>query len=186
MSRSGAVISSLAWPHPGSGRYLHWPIPNVATPQRNNGDLCAICALLPAGRIDRLCLEVTTAGSAGAIVRLGAYQFSPTGFPVGALIVDAGTVDATTGGAKELAVSIDHPGGPIWLAAVNQGAPTTLPQIKGVQSGRTWLPHNVLLVPGTNRLGFMATGVTGGLPDPFPAGATMSDFSYPYVWVRYA
>jgi hypothetical protein len=159
----------------------------MSTSSKNNGDLWAALCFLPPGLIDRLCIEVTTAGSAGAVIRLGAYAFSPTGsLPVGGLLVDGGTVDATTTGAKEITVSLNHPGGPIYLAAATQGAPTTLPVVRAQGGGRLFMVQTALRTQLGNRLGFVATGVTGTLPDPFPAGATDNDSVYPLVWVRYA
>lgn len=71
-----------------------------------------------------LAVNVTTAGSAGAVQRLGA-RADNAGRP-GALIVDLGTVDATTTGVKTIAASIAVAAGvPIWIVSAAQGAPAT-------------------------------------------------------------
>jgi hypothetical protein len=181
MSRSGVVISSLAVPHPGGGRYVWVPAP-TSTQAAANNTLTAVPVFLPPGWIDRLCCEVTAAGSAGSVVRLGAYKFNPTGFPVGALLADGGTVDATTIGAKEVTVSIYHPGGLIFLAGVAQGGPTTNPTLR-IFSQPQYVPHGSLTSASTRNC--WQGGASGALPDPYPTTATLQGAGI-YVWVRYA
>jgi hypothetical protein len=147
-----------------------------------NNALTAVPVFLPPGRIDRLCCEVVTAGSAGSVVRLGAYRFNPTGFPVGALLADGGTVDATTTGGKEVAVSIDHPGGLIFLAAAAQGDPTTNPVLR-IFNHPQYVPHGTLTPVGTRNC--WQGGASGALPDPYQTTATLQGAGI-YVWVRYA
>jgi hypothetical protein len=67
--------------------------------------------------------EVTTAGSAGAVIRLGLYEQGSDGFP-GNLIVDAGTVSSETTGVKEVTIS-ETVTGLIYMAIVTQGATCT-------------------------------------------------------------
>jgi hypothetical protein len=64
------------------------------------------------------------AGAAGSVVRLGIYLRDASGKP-GNLLVDAGTVDATTGGVKSIVID-EVVGGMFYLAAVVQGATCTL------------------------------------------------------------
>lgn len=70
--------------------------------------------------IDRIAFEVTTGGTAGSVGRLGIYA-DDDGNP-GALLLDAGTVDTTSTGAKEIAVAETLDAGLSWLAIVAQVA----------------------------------------------------------------
>ena len=74
--------------------------------------------------LDRLGVAVQTAGAAGAVVRLGIYS-DLNGKP-DSLVLDAGTVDTTTTGAKEITISQSVSLGRYWLAAVAQVATSTV------------------------------------------------------------
>jgi hypothetical protein len=78
---------------------------------------------------DRIGVIVTTAGSTGALLRLGIYLSDASGAP-GKVYLDAGTVDATTTGLKAITISKVLPPGLYWLACVCQGAPTTAPTVR--------------------------------------------------------
>lgn len=76
--------------------------------------------------------QIRTAGSTGAVVRLSLYAPDGAGGGPGTLIVDAGTVGATTTGWKEATfTAVTAPAGPVWVALAAQGAPASLPQIAG-------------------------------------------------------
>ena len=76
--------------------------------------------------------QVHTAGSAGAVIRISLYAPDGAGGGPGTLIVDAGTIDATSGGWKEASfAAVTAPAGPVWVALAAQGAPATLPRIAG-------------------------------------------------------
>src|SRR4051812_39435289 len=76
--------------------------------------------------VARIGVDVTTAGSAGALCRLGIYADNGWGLP-GTLLLDAGVVDCTTTGVKELTITQALAPGLYWFAAATQGAPTTAP-----------------------------------------------------------
>jgi hypothetical protein len=75
--------------------------------------------------IDRIGVEVTTVGSAGSVTRLGVWRDN-NGVP-GLLLLDAGTVDSTTTGLREITISQLLTPGIYWLGACSQGSPTTQP-----------------------------------------------------------
>lgn len=82
------------------------------------------CLLAPflvprAASFDRIGIEVTTA-AATAVVRLGIYN-SANGLPT-TVLLDAGTVDASTTGAKEITISQTLTPGWWFLASVVQVA----------------------------------------------------------------
>ncbi len=73
--------------------------------------------------IDRVSINVTTAGAAGTVARVGVYKGSPdTGVPT-TVHVDAGTVPTDTTGIKEATVTATLHGFH-WLAFVSSGTPT--------------------------------------------------------------
>lgn len=119
---------------------------------------------LPASSsVDRLGVEVTTVGAAGSVIRVGMYDDDGGGRP-GALLVDAGTVDATTTGAKELTVTQDlASGGVYWLAAVAQVATATLRSATGplLPVGTDTLAAATAATPP---VGFYENSISGALP----------------------
>lgn len=115
---------------------------------------------------DRIGCTVTAAGTAGAVVRLGIYGASG-GMPQ-ALVLDAGTVDATTTGAKTITISqVLHPGW-YYLAGVAQVATCTV-RARGVGGSSWWVPQTA---PGAeNNVSWRVNSVSGALPNPFGASA---------------
>lgn len=77
--------------------------------------------------IDRIGTEVTIA-AATSVVRLGVYSCDAYGRPL-TLVLDAGTVDASTTGEKELTISQSLPRGLYYLAAAVQTAGCTVRNI---------------------------------------------------------
>ena len=118
--------------------------------------------------LDRIACDVTT-GAATAVVRLGIYNSDPATDLPSSRLLDAGTVDASTNGAKEITISQAVTAGLYYLAAVSQTASATLRIITAAM-----LPvlGTSFLATGAPLCGFLATGVTGGLPDPGPTGVT--------------
>lgn len=128
--------------------------------------------------VDRIACRVTTAGSAGAVARMGIYQDDGTGYP-GALVLDAGTVATTTTGVKEIVINQTLQPGLYWLVVGGQGAPATnttfqtngtgvgsvnvssLPQIPGDDA------NDVFSLLGVNN--WVMSGETGALPSTWTA-----------------
>jgi len=120
---------------------------------------------LQTGRgVQALAVQVFTAGSAGAVIRLGIYA-DANGVP-GTLIRDAGTIDATTTGVKTLSFSppaITTPGW-IWLAAASQGGPTTPPLcIQNQGDPNTKIPLGAANLANGQGVVYIP-GVSGALP----------------------
>lgn len=111
---------------------------------------------------------LTTAGSTGSVVRIGAYN-DDDGIP-GSLLFDAGTVDSTTTGTKEILTNQTLPAGRFWLAAAVQGGATTVATLGGINTNGPW-NRNAMIATSA---GYMDTvyfsvfrsSVTGALPDP--------------------
>lgn len=124
-------------------------------------------------------LEITSAGSAGSVVRLGVYADDGTGVP-GSLIVDAGTIDgtilyATTPG--QLVISKLRSVERVYLCAAGQGSPATQPTVRSINSNVVGVTRGGSTPPGTAHAGYQENGAatTGALPDPFPAFNTTSN-----------
>ncbi|MFF1574131.1 hypothetical protein ACFVWR_15420 [Leifsonia sp. NPDC058292] len=83
-----------------------------------------------AAAFNEISIEVTTA-AASTNVRLGIYANDTTRDCPGALIVDAGTVAATTTGVKALTINQTLQPGLYWLASVAQGGNPELRTLVG-------------------------------------------------------
>lgn len=114
-----------------------------------------------------LACQVTTAGAAGAVARLGIYDDDGSGRP-GTLIADVGTVDTTTTGLKLATGAFQTSGGLVWVVLVAQGATATYQGIGDPLDGSSWygalhIRHNA----------YRAAAVAGALPTTLslPEGA---------------
>lgn len=122
--------------------------------------------------LDRIGVDVVVVATAGGLVRLGVY--ADNGALPAALLLDAGTVDTTIIGGRELSISL----GPLndglyWLAAVAQVAGCQIRKI--TQAGGGFTPVGPTSFGGTNLTGagYTVSGVNGALPDTL-AGVSLS------------
>lgn len=133
-------------------------------------------------------IEVTAAGSTGAVLHFGIYSSDPvTGAPT-TLLYDAGTAAATAVGiAQVTGLSVDLPAGLYWLAAVPQGAPTTLPSVPYVQVGNSPVAFSSFPTGTSNAVmqTWIQTGVTGALPAT-PAWSGPVSTTPPYTILGYS
>jgi len=115
---------------------------------------------------DRICLQVVTAAASG-LWRLGIYADAGTSYP-GAVMLDAGTIDASTTGVKEITIGTPTtlPTGVYWVAAKCEGAYAAA---RGT-SGPVWG-----VVPGSNTssndvaAAYICTQSSAGLASTWPA-----------------
>lgn len=161
------TVSGPALPAPYrnivSGR---WYGPGPHTPgvsASGAGVLSAIPFWVPVSfQADRIACEVTTAAASSA-VRLGVYASSPTDHP-DSVVLDAGTVDSTTTGVKELTIAQTLNRGLYWLAAVPQGGSPTLRTI-GAGSSPPVAPATFDgSVGSVGMSNYFMTSVNGALP----------------------
>jgi len=110
-----------------------------------------------------LVINVTTLG-VGATPRLGVYASLPNGLP-GNLLVDAGTVDASTIGAKEAAISLALSVGRYWMAYALQGSVGCSLWMNNVRDPAIGYPNAGL--NAIRQCGWTQTGVSGALPASF-------------------
>lgn len=152
---------------PSTGEYLVWPMGQHATGLDSTvGNMYYMPLWVPkALTADRIAVKVETSGSAGAVLRLGIYAASPTTRKPDSLVLDAGTVDATSTGQKEITISQALTAGLYWLACVPQVA-TCAPRGLAYSTlyGLRPLYTTTLSVDTPTDFTYRETGVTGALP----------------------
>lgn len=131
--------------------------------------------------VNSIACEVTSAGTTGAVIRLGIYN-TTDGFPT-TLVLDAGTVDATTTGAKTITISQALAAGTYCLAAVVQGGATTRPTVR-VVSLASGIPQPTSTA--YHRSCFTQYAVTGALPATFTTTPGIDSGDMPHVQIRLA
>lgn len=131
--------------------------------------------------VDRIGVEVTVAGEAGSVIRLGVYADSASESLPAALILDAGTVSGDGAiGFKQITIAQDLGPGLVWLAAVCQSAVTTRPTIRSIAaahySGLVGAPAG-LFAPALSNNGYTQSAVSGALPATFAYGGVGVGFA---------
>ncbi len=134
--------------------------------------------------IDRIAAEVTTAGSSGALVRLGIYSSDGGGYP-STLVVDAGTIDATIVGPQEIAINEVLTPGLYWLGAAVQGNPTTVPALRSNASGGQTVGATSLSAAISSACVGYSNTFTGALADQFASGSNAGGAA-PRIAIRIA
>ena len=111
-----------------------------------------------------IAVEVGTAGSAGSVLRLGIYLLNPDTLAT-TLLVDAGTVDATTTGVKTLAISQwVEAGMMISPGAASQGAPSTQPIIRLNNGNDPFFGDSTAATVSGNNIAGVQLAASGALP----------------------
>jgi hypothetical protein len=142
----------------GGGYYMFPQGANSTGPFQSNGDCPYSPLMLPVNNTpDRLGIEVTSAGSAGSVHRLGIWADN-NGVP-GTLLLDAGVVATDTIGIKEITISQALSANTLyWAGVAQQGAPATRASVRISYS-------NQLVLNGTNPTytvtGYHSSGITG-------------------------
>lgn len=159
-----------------------WGLPGYAvtgTAAWADGAMKFVPLFLPSGTYDRLGVEVTVVGTAGALYRMGIYADTGDVFP-GALVVDGGTVDVTPStGVKQVTINTTIAAGLYWLAAVSQGGAATPATVRYASPLSDGSIGNVTISAFTFPLrGLSLAGVTGALPG---TGATAVNEGTPTI-----
>jgi hypothetical protein len=129
-------------------------------------------------KFDRIAIRVSTAATgATPRARLGVYEDNGSVYP-GKLVLDAGEVDVSATGVKELTIDVALKGGKLyWLVFVGQDtASLAVGAIPTSEVIAAFLGLDSTLA-GTPILGYAAVQTYGALPNAYPAGA--SDWSLP-------
>lgn len=157
---------STPWGVPG------WHISQAGGTTGSNGLLFGFLICVSGTRsYDRIGVKVSTL-EVGKKVRLGIYEHDADNRWPGALILDAGTIDVSTTGDKEIVIDQELTAGYYFLVWIGDGgtfrlAGTSRTTTSGpVSSGHSSVGNR------TGRAGAYVSGqlavVAGGLPDPFP------------------
>jgi hypothetical protein len=146
----------------------------------SNNYMYAIPVMLPqAMTATSIECEVTTAGSADSLIRLGIYA-AGAGDKPSTLILDAGTVPGNAVGVQGKAITQVIPAGFVWLVALFTG--TTIPQMRTVGAG-SLAPVIPAAFSGGMNCYYIANG-TGVLPGAF--GGTTPFTGGPKIMVKAA
>lgn len=110
-------------------------------------------------------ISINVAGSAGAVVRFGLYDST------GARVADLGTVAATAAAIVTLTVSQPLTPGIYYVAAAVQGAATSAPGFRALNSAAGFVPilaeatlSGAIHASAAKTPGYTMTGVTGAMP----------------------
>lgn len=126
----GQVICTM----PGAYSFLGTKSSTSATGGNSTTRASAIFVAEPV-LLDRIGCEVTGAGEAGCVVRLGIWADAGNVALAGALVLDAGTIAADSIGVKEITIARSLPAGTYWLSGTVQGAPATQPTLRTAGGG---------------------------------------------------
>lgn len=129
--------------------------------------------------VDRIGFNCTSAGVAGTAPRLGIYESDSNGLP-GALLLDAGTVAATTTGGKEITISQQLDGDKVyWLAILTNNSITI-----SAQGNVSSLPLKLVSMADTtySNISVVDLFTYGALPNP--CVPTLSNLNSPSLRVR--
>lgn len=134
------------------------------------------------GTFDRIGIEVTTGGSATCALRLGIYN-GAGGVPTSVLL-DAGTVDGTTTGAKEITISQTLARGYYFLALAVQGAGGVATKIREEQVYNLF--HFSMTSPTTQMPGFFQGSMGSGALVAYTNGTSGNIGHVPNIKLRAA
>lgn len=123
-------------------------------------------------------IEVTTAGTAGALLRFGIYRSLGNARP-GALFLSAGTVAATSLGFKSVTIDTWMPRGLYHLAVVPEVANVGT-RITGSYGARAPLPM-ISTTSTSVAVGYSVSVSAGSVPDPFPTSGLTLQANQPYI-----
>lgn len=145
--------------------------------------------------IDRIGFRVTTAGSAGAVIRVGIRADS--GQMPGTPQTEQTVAVTTTGEKETTALAYAHPGGILWVSMTGQGWSVTAPIVAGTSASvcgwcRPWaMAHFNTLANAssgsTGALDYLAYGNTtatiGALPSSFTSSGSRKAMQ---LWIKRA
>ena len=171
-----------------SGRYYTTPSGTRTTGALANGTGAVAALPFWVGEpvtFDRIGANVTTAVAATTVL-LGIYADNGHGSP-GSLVVDAGTIDASTTGAKEITISQAVTPGLVWLVVAPLGGSPGFQSINSAAYYAGGLTLAGAAGAGGIYSGLMTAGgaVTSTLPGTFPSITTAVAFP-PVVVLRAA
>jgi hypothetical protein len=127
---------------------------------------------------DRILCEVTTAGAAGALIRLAIYTHDFSSGRPGSLVLDAGTVATTSIGVKEITISQLLQRGYYWFANQVNIAATFRNVTTNGACGQLNMGFNTSDPADGSGLATVLSNIAfafGPFPSTFPAGGVPSN-----------
>lgn len=161
----------LAWGKLVSGNYYSTASQGSATTGVwTSGQLRLAPFWLPnAVSLSKIGAEVTSAGDAGSVVRLGIYGDNGNGYP-GKLILDAGTIAGDSNTVQEITISQALTPGLYWIGTASQVITVTAPTLRAINTGPAypWMTLGTS-TPSSNTsiVGYTQSSVSGALPAVF-------------------
>lgn len=140
---------------------------------------CFPFLVLKTESFDRISTRVSTAGAGN--IQLGIYLNNIN--KPGALLLDAGAVDISTTGVKELVINLQLTPGLYWLSLLPNVIATLYGSTAGVNLLGLSFPNNGL---GGSIIGYYTTQAYGALPNPHPAVGQHTGSAYPHLSLRRA
>jgi hypothetical protein len=194
LTKASSTNYDTAWQHPAyswtysqAGFYVSHPPQSTTTfALTNKRTFCTPIFFPRPTAIDRISVRITTAGSAGSLIRFGLYE--DIGAYPGALLTDFGTIDGTiVDTAVEVTISTTVQG-LVWFAARASDA-ATRPTVIAYAGGTNPITMGSNS-PAVQTAGWLSATESPAdqLPDPFPSpanGAGVSN-SGPVMRVRIA
>jgi hypothetical protein len=178
---------SGAW---SSGRYYYAPPAAITTVAPANQQMRMAPFYVPNRvTISSIAVDVTSAGEAGSLIRLGIFGDDGTGRP-SSLVVDAGTVagDGATGVKEITGLSASIGPGYYYATTCVQNAPTTQPTVRTVGSltngGGSVDAWTTLPAAGQTAVGFYQNSVSGAFPSTTTVGGQLSGNTPPRLIVK--
>lgn len=184
---SGLFGGNLSIPgiHPGfvAGRYYLSNFSGTPTTSNiNSGFVYYVFYYIPVlASFDRICVNVTTAGSAGNTGRLGLYNLS--GNTPTSLIVDAGDVAIDSTGSKEATISVTL--SPGWYAAAfMQSAGSAVFSVSQNNVSAAGFVYGTTSVSTTFNSCLRATLSYGAYPSTASTSSIAVTTGAPTIWLR--
>jgi len=138
-----------------------------------------------------LVVDIMSVAGTSSVIRLGIYNNSATDDYPNALVVDAGTVPASTTlgttGKNIVSISQSLTAGLYWLVSAKQGV--GFPGLKGYTSTQqsmvqSVLPTGISSSSSFGAVAWTASGITGALPATWTATKTLA-IAAPAVWIGF-
>ena len=152
--------------HTGSTNYSGWYGSFLAcgaptTVATTTGFLLATPFVLSSAKtMDEIVVNVTVAGTAGSVIRVGIYSDNGNCFP-GALLLDAGTVTGDTVAVKTITINQVMPAGLYWLVYEHNSAASITVSALSATGGST-----------PSVMGYVKSAISSGAPNRISATLT--------------
>lgn len=132
--------------------------------------------------IDRIGIEITAAGTAGSVVRLGIYNDDGNIYP-GTPLINAGTIAGDSATVQSIVINQEMEAGLYWLIYWHNSVASITFRAFGAEAGMLGMPSTLGGVNPANLINLTAT-YSATLPNPFTAGGAFASQASPVIAVR--